>query len=245
MPHSSNSELPRFPSEKGRGIVGTILIHLALLSLLVFFTFTVEAPPRVEDEGIMVNFGTGETGLGLIEPSPPAVQEKISASVKPVATAKKAAEDPLITQNTEEAPAVKKIDPDVKKKRLEKIEADKKIREQLEAEKIQKKQEEIERKRVEAEQQRQTDIMNRTKNALANSKNAGTNSISEGIAGGSGNQGDPNGSVDSKVRGIGGGTGDKGISYDLQGRGIQNLPLDSCCANQPLAPCLLAGNFQY
>jgi colicin import membrane protein len=226
LPHYSNSELPRFPSEKGRGIVGTVLIHLALLALLVFFTFTVEAPPKVEDEGIMVNFGTGETGLGLIEPSPPAVQEKVSASVKPVATAKKASEDPLITQNTEEAPAVKRIDPDVKKKRLEKIEADKKIREQLEAEKIQKKQEEIERKRVEAEQQRQTDIMNRTKNALANSKNAGTNSTSEGIAGGTGNQGDPNGSVDSKVRGTGSGTGTSGsgISYSLEGRGIQKLP---------------------
>ena len=33
------------------------------------------------------------------------------------------------------------------------------------------------------------------------------------------------GSVDSKVRGPGGGLGDKGISYDLQGRGFQNLPI--------------------
>jgi colicin import membrane protein len=66
--------------------------------------------------------------------------------------------------------------------------------------------------------------MNRTKNALANSKNAGTGSTSEGIAGGTGNQGDPRGSVDSNVRGEGSGLGDKGISYDLQGRGFQKLP---------------------
>ena len=52
--------------------------------------------------------------------------------------------------------------------------------------------------------------MNRTKNALANSKNAGTSSTGEGIAGGPGNQGDPNGSVNSKVRGAGSGLGDKG-----------------------------------
>ena len=66
--------------------------------------------------------------------------------------------------------------------------------------------------------------MNRTKNALANSKNAGTSSTGEGIAGGPGNQGDPNGSVNSKVRGAGSGLGDKGISYNLQGRGFQALP---------------------
>jgi len=66
--------------------------------------------------------------------------------------------------------------------------------------------------------------MNRTKNALANSKNAGTSSTVEGIAGGPGNQGDPNGSVNSKVRGTGSGLGDKGISYDLKGRGFQRLP---------------------
>ncbi len=68
--------------------------------------------------------------------------------------------------------------------------------------------------------------MNRTKNALANSMNSGTNSTSEGIAGGTGNQGVPNGSVDSKNHGEGGGTGNSGsdISYALQGRGYQKLP---------------------
>ena len=62
--------------------------------------------------------------------------------------------------------------------------------------------EEAEKKRIAAEQQRESDIMNRTKNALANSKNTGTSSTGEGIAGGPGNQGDPNGSVNSKVRGV-------------------------------------------
>ena len=66
--------------------------------------------------------------------------------------------------------------------------------------------------------------MNRTKNALANSKNAGTTSTGEGVAGGAGNQGDPRGSVDSKVRGEGSGLGTSGISYDLGGRGFQALP---------------------
>ncbi|MCX6326604.1 MAG: hypothetical protein NT144_08165 [Bacteroidia bacterium] len=222
QPHLNN-DLHKFPSEKGKGIVGTTIIHLVLLVLLVFVGFSVP-PPLEKEEGILVNFGTDETGLGMIEPSPPAIQEETSPPL-PSDAVIKTDEDPLLTQNTEEAPEVKKVDPEAEKKKLEKIEADKKIQEQLETEKILKEQKEIERKRIEAEQQRQADIMNRTKNALANSKNAGTNSAGEGVAGGPGNQGVTSGSVDSKVRGEGSGLGDKGISYDLQGRGVLELPL--------------------
>jgi outer membrane biosynthesis protein TonB len=208
--------------------------------MLILVGFSSPPPPETEEEGILVNFGNGDTGIGMIEPSPPAFIEKSStppaikevivppSSSKPVAKTK---EEPLLSQNTEEAPAVKKADPEVVKKRLEKIEADKKIKEQLEAERIVRRQEEAEKKRIAAEQQRESDIMNRTKNALANSQNRGTSSTGEGIAGGPGNQGDPNGSINSKVRGVGSGLGDKGtgtgakgISYDLQGRGFQALP---------------------
>lgn len=207
--------------------------------MLILVGFSTPPPPETQ-EGILVNFGTDETGIGMIEPSPPAFQEESSAPVvrekasPPPSSSKavaKTKEEALLTQNTEDAPAVKKADPEAVKKRLEKIEADRKIKEQLEADRIVKRQEEAERKKVEAEQRRESDIMNRTKNALADSKNRGTNSTGEGIAGGPGNQGDPNGSVNSKVRGTGSGlgdkgsgTGDKGISYNLQGRGFQALP---------------------
>jgi colicin import membrane protein len=222
QPHPNN-DLHKFPSEKGKGIAGTALIHLALFALLVLVSFSVPPRPKME-EGIMVNFGTDETGLGMIEPSPPANQADATAPA-PTKIAVKTDEEPLLTQNTEEAPVVKKIDPEAVKKKREKAEADKKLRDQREAERILKVQADLEKKRIEAEQQRQSDIMNRTKNALANSKNAGTSSTSEGITGGPGNQGSIMGSVDSKVRGEGGGTGNSGISYELGGRGVQKLPL--------------------
>lgn len=194
-----------------------------LFGLLIFVAFKAPKPPELE-EGILVNFGTDETGLGMIEPSPPAVQEEASVP-PPVASTKVQADEPLLTQNNEEAPEVKKVDPLAEKKRLEKIEADRKVREQLEAERKIREAEELERKRVEAEQKRQADIKNRTRNALANSKNAGTSSTSEGEAGGTGNQGVPTGSVDSKTRGEGGGLGNNGnISYALGGRGFRSLP---------------------
>lgn len=234
MAARSNNDSRKYPSARGKGLAGTTVIHLALLALLVFVGFYASPPPEKEVEGIVVNFGTDETGWGPIEPSPPslgeenstpAMQKETTAKPQPPAkTVKSTDEEALITQNTEETPVVKKIDPEAQKKKLEKIEADKKLKEQKEAERIIKEQADIERKRIEGEQKRQSDIMNRTKNALANSKNSGTSSTSEGIAGGSGNQGDPNGSVDSKNRGAGGSTGNKGVSYNLQGRGFQKLP---------------------
>src|SRR5664279_1660954 len=207
-------------------MLGTALIHLMLFGMLILVGFSTPPAPESE-EGILVNFGTGETGIGDIEPSPPAFREESSAPpVKeviapkplPAKAAAKTKEDPLLTQNTEDAPAVKKPDPkavkkpdpEAVKKRLEKAEADKIIKEQKEAELIERRKEEAEKKKIEADQKRESDIMNRTKNALANSQNRGTNSTGEGIAGGPGNQGDPNGSINSKVRGTGSGLGDKG-----------------------------------
>jgi colicin import membrane protein len=233
-------DLQASASGRRKGILGTALIHLLLLGFLILAGFSTPQPPPDTEEGILVNFGTGETGSGEIEPSPPSLKQENSAPpvkevTSPPPSSSKAAvktkEEPLLTQNTEEAPAVKKSDPEAAKKKIERIEADKKIKEERDAERIRIRQEEAEKKRIAAEQQRESDIMNRTKNALANSQNRGTSSTGEGIAGGPGNQGDPNGSVNSKVRGVGSGlgdkgygTGDKGISYNLQGRGFQALP---------------------
>jgi colicin import membrane protein len=231
-----------------KGLLGTVLVHLLLLGMLILVGFSTPPPPESE-EGILVNFGTGDTGFGDIEPSPPALKQEASAppvnelaSPPPSAakTVSKPKEDALISQDKEEAPVVKKVepkiikkpDPELEKKRLEKIEADKIAKEQLEAERIRVRAEEAEKKRIAAEQQRESDIMNRTKNALANSQNRGTSSTSEGIAGGTGNQGDPNGSINSKVRGTGSGlgtsgtgTGGKGggISYSLGGRSVKGV----------------------
>jgi colicin import membrane protein len=223
LQHRPNNDLRRIPSERKKGIIGTSIFHIALLILLIVVAFTPPKPPETE-KGILVNFGTDETGIGMIEPSPPPVQKE--ASVTPPKTAPKVQkEEPLLTQNNEEAPEVKKVDPEAVKRRLEKIEADRKLKEQLEAERKKKEAEEAERKRIEAEQKRLADIKNKTRDALANSKNAGTTSKSEGEAGGKGNQGVQTGSVDSKNRGDGSGLGNSGnISYDLSGRGFQSLP---------------------
>jgi outer membrane biosynthesis protein TonB len=207
----------------GKGLAGTVFIHAGVLILMVLLGFSTPTPPETE-EGILVNFGTDETGAGLIEPSAPSAVEE--ASPAPVADATLTSEEePVLTQNTEEAPVVKKVDPEAEKKRLEQIEAEKIRRAELEAERIKKVQEETERKRIAAEQQRQQEIMDRTKNALAGSRNTGTNTTGEGVTGGEGNQGVTSGSVDSQNRGDGSGLGNSGISYDLEGRRHQEIPI--------------------
>lgn len=221
QPHPNN-DLHRFPSERGKGIAGTVIIHASALILMVFMGFSIPAPPETE-EGILVNFGTDETGAGLIEPSAPSAVEE--ASPLPVSDASLTTdEDPLLTQNTEDAPVVKKVDPEAERIRLEKIEAEKIRRAEAEAERIRKEQEETERKKIEADQKRQQEAADKVKNALAGSRNAGTNSTGEGITGGEGNQGVTTGSVDSQNRGDGSGLGDRGISYDLDGRKWQKFP---------------------
>jgi colicin import membrane protein len=223
LQHPLNRGIRYIHSEKGKGIAGSVIFHLVLLLLAIFLAFTLPDPPETE-EGILVNFGTDLTGMGLIEPSAPPVQTEAAPPPPAQQPAVQQTDDvPMLTQDTEEAPEVKKVDPEAEKRRLEKVEADRKIREQLEAERKIREQEEAERKRIEAERQRAEDIANRTKNALANSKNAGTSSTSEGVAGGSGNQGAPTGSVSATNRGEGGGDG-KGISYDLGGRNALSLP---------------------
>jgi colicin import membrane protein len=223
LQHPLNRGIRYIHSEKGKGIAGSIILHLVLLLLAIFLAFTLPDPPETE-EGILVNFGTDLTGMGFVEPSPPPVQAEAAPPPPAQQPAVQQTDDePMLTQDTEEAPEVKKVDPEVEKRRLEKVEADRKMREQLEAERIKREQEEADRKRIEADRQRAEDIANKTKNALANSKNAGTASTSEGVAGGSGNQGVPTGSVNATNRGEGGGAGN-GVSYDLGGRRATSLP---------------------
>ena len=223
MPHHLNNDLRNLPSERGRGIAGTAVIYTCVLILLLMVGFSAPAPPEPE-KGILVNFGTDETGIGLIEPSPPPSSEE-TAAAQPAVAETPSKEKAVVTQNFDkEAPEIKKVDPEAEKKRKEQIEAEKLRQAELEAEKIKKAREEAERKRIAEEQKRISDIANRTKNAMANSKNSGTATTGEGVTGGPGNQGVTTGSVDSKVRGTGSGTGNSGISYDLAGRNFQTLP---------------------
>lgn len=223
----TDNRLYKFPTERGKGVVGTIIFHVVVIALLLVAGFT-STPPEIE-EGLLVNFGTDDFGSGLVEPSLSTASASESAPLPqpstPVATPTQ--EKPIETQNfDEEAPVVKKVvqpDPEAEKRKQEAAEAEKKRLADLEAERKRLEQEELERKRIEDEKRREQEIADRMKNALATGRNTGTNTTGEGVTTGTGNQGVVTGSVDSRVRGDGSGLGTDGVGWDLAGRKALSL----------------------
>ena len=240
MRRAQNNKLYDFPSEKGKGIIGTVIFHIVLAIILIVTGFHTPLP-LPEEEGILVNFGTDETGSGLLEPAPsssteqssitepeePSSEEIVEVS-RDEQFAAEQQEEAQMTQEFEEAPVVEKKveqpDPEEIRKREE---AERIRQQQLDEERKRREAEaaaEAERKRVEEEQRRRTEIMNRTRNALERANARGSDTSGEGITEGAGNQGVETGAVNANVYGEGSGTGTEGISYNLAGRQSRSLP---------------------
>ncbi|MBE0679297.1 MAG: energy transducer TonB [Bacteroidales bacterium] len=75
----------------------------------------------------------------------------------------------------------------------------------------------------EEEQRRIDQTKARVSGALSNKANTGTTGRSQGVAGGTGNQGVESGAPDVPTYGPGGGPGTNGISFDLGGRMPKSL----------------------
>ncbi len=159
-------------SEKRKGLIGTIVFHTIVLLLLLLLGFFTPLPLPGE-EGILVNFGDSQNGLGDREPSParnnkqtpppPKAEPKktspaAATTTPPPPTPKpKPAQQTAMTQDYEKTVAInaadkkKKEEEELRRKELEdknrKEQADLKRKQEAEAE--QKRQAEIERKRIE------------------------------------------------------------------------------------------------
>jgi len=210
--------------EQRFGIVSSA-IFLGLFTLLLFlFGFTAIFPPP-EEEGILINFGTTETGLGDVEPRP--VEEPVEQisipepKSTPTPTQKTENKEEVVTQNYENTAfieAKKKKDKEVEEEKQKKTEEEAIERKKQEEIEIQKK---IEEDRIRKEETQKA-INDRAKNAFGG-KNPDGGTTGEGVNGGVGNQGDPNGDNNSKNR-VGGPGGGDGISFSLSGRSHRSLP---------------------
>jgi colicin import membrane protein len=185
------------PKDKN-GILGTIIFHNIIILILIFFGFTKPNEPLGSD-AITINFGNESSGSGITEPvETPEANEVIQPSVPPsrAITVEDASED-IQVQDYQKAPAV----------------ATKKIEKKQDIKNVSEAPAETEKKE---EKPRQAD-----KRALYTGKSKSQASeSSEGAGGQTGNQGSPEGSVDSDSYSLGTG----GISFDLEGRGSVSLP---------------------
>ena len=138
-----------------RGLFGTLFIHGLVLVLLILGGLTFPDPPP-EEEGIMVNFGTDNTGFGFIEPKGDEsnagnpeleiaqnVPEVVEESQPEPAPADPVYEEPLPVDNTqdvEETPIKEDPKPTAEEIRKQQEEI-KRINREKEAERIRKEEE--------------------------------------------------------------------------------------------------------
>jgi outer membrane biosynthesis protein TonB len=182
-------------SERQYGIAGTIIIH-NIIVLILIFTYITLSKPAPSEGGILINFGDVENAGGLNEPALNNQQASAAAS-NPLQEAE--TEEGMLTQDFEEAPAVKK--PVITKKPATKpaVKPVQKVNQPAP----------------------KTPTVN-TRALYTNKGQSNTESgKSEGIYKGSGNMGDPTGSTESDnySKGLGG----SGIVSNLNGRNPVHL----------------------
>lgn len=98
--------------DRGIAIAGTVVVHA--LALLVLFLMAFRTPlPLPGEEGVEVDLGMMEQGMGNIQPEKPAIPQTSQHQQQQ----NKSKED-IVTQNDEEAPAIEK--PKITKPKQEK-----------------------------------------------------------------------------------------------------------------------------
>jgi outer membrane biosynthesis protein TonB len=201
--------LPKKEDKKSKnaGMTGTLFFHGALLLILLWIKLTSPVLPP-EEEGILINFGTSDQGTGEIQPSTPTnanspAESKSEVLKEPeVSKPEPVKPQPNLTQNVEDAPKIVKEKPKVKPEETPKPTP------------------------KPVEQPKKPEDPKPDPRALypgkKEQKGQGTPG-SEGVTGKPGDQGNPDGSPDSKSH-TGTGKGDSGISFDLAGRSMTRRP---------------------
>ncbi|MAE07730.1 MAG: hypothetical protein CL661_03095 [Bacteroidetes bacterium] len=217
----------KIDKDRRRGMIGTIMIHALLLIFLLVVALRTPLPLPGE-EGVEVNLGFDEQGIGNIQSEAPPpksepipVQEKI---VQPPADPEPVEEE-IITQDIEEAPV---IEEEIKEEKPEK-EPEKEIIEEkkpdpIPDDKVEEKpiEEIIDSIFIEEEPIEEVPIEEPkpivNKRALYTGSSSDTKGTNQGITAGAGDQGKPHGYKESDDYSGLGGSGN-GISFSLGGRG--------------------------
>jgi hypothetical protein len=219
--------MDNFESQKNmKASAYTLAICVGILLLLLFITWTLPAPPPiVQEDGIEVNLGNSDKGLGTDQPylpGKPSAQDHQKYTPPKAAAVEKAAVKDVETNDNdkEEAPVVKK--PPVTKPDATKIE-----------------QKDITPKVVKVTKPAENPAPVKPKprpkavfNGVSGTGNGGNDADSykpggnQGIAGGKGDHGQPGGNPNSDNYVGNGGTGHSGISISkgLEGRKIIGVP---------------------
>lgn len=182
--------------QKGRTIalIVTVLFHAVVVLMLVFLALRTPLPLPGE-QGIEVNLGNSDVGMGDIRPEEAATLKSTSPPPN-----RSQADDEAVTENTDETPSIEKIN-----------------------KKVSKTTQPINTSVTKPQPEAAKEPVANPKALYPGKSNKNTQGGSQGITGQPGDQGKPNGTPGStSYDGLGGKGG--GIGYDLGGRGAKNLP---------------------
>ena len=215
---------------------GTAIFCALFLLMLVLVRFIND--PSEEEEGVLVNFGDTEQGMGQVEPrpavtqnipTPPPTPSEPTPAQESSPEPQQTGDEEVVNQDFEESAVIeqkkkKKREEDELKRRQEELKRQQELDQQRLAEEQRRKEGE-ERKRIEEEQRQQLQQQAtnaRVANAFAAGRNASGGNTGEGNTTGNGNQGSPNGDINSTNR-VGNGGGN-GINFNLAGRSFGSTP---------------------
>lgn len=192
-----------------KGFLGTCIFHGFVLLIFALISLKMTAPFS-SAQGLLINFGDSETGSGNEDPIlNDFVSVKLESKSKPFRASNPKENKPVLTQNFENAPSVNS--PAKQKKKI--------------IEKKKAKTEPLVEKKDKKDEMPKIDLPKVNKQALYRGRNTGTNYTgSEGVAGGLGNQGSLDGSVNATDHSLTGGGIGNGPSAILAGRNSISLP---------------------
>lgn len=176
-----------------KGLIGTILVHMLLLLMFLFIGMSYPDPPPPE-EGITINFGTSDEGMGDEQPENPTETSESNPSENvesETTTSADVAEEQMTTQTHTETVEVNA--------------SENNTTEQNTSEK----------------ENTTSENLSEALNAFNNSQNSSINN-NEGETGNPGDQGDIDGDPNSSNH-TGGGIGN-GVTYSLAGRNMLSTP---------------------
>lgn len=199
--------MENFDSNKRKALAGTVVFHLLLLLALFFLALRTPLPLPGE-EGVEVNLGYSDQGMGQIQPERPETEE--AASTPPPTESQRAtATEEALTQRTEDAPSLPERRDERPRNPVNERPAER-PRQETPA-RAQPEQTPVETPQPQVNQR-----------ALFRGSSSGSNTSSEGITGQSGDQGRPDGLRDVTRYDGQGGQGN-GPSFSLGGRGAKYL----------------------
>lgn len=181
--------------DKTIAAVGTVLVHA--LILLVLFLMAFRTPlPLPGEEGVEVDLGLYNQGMGQVQPDKPSIPEQ-AIPPKPHEDESTKSKEEVVTQDEEDVPSIK-------------------------TEKEKNLQEESQTKPTEQPEKPTETQPTINPKALFKGSTKSQEGGSEGITGQPGDQGSPNGLAGVKQYDGQGGQGN-GTGYDLGGRGAKTL----------------------